>query len=244
MGVDQRFLRIYVMCLFKTLCYMILLIPATITLSLEEGQPFNNTEAQRYYDLAISYIKSDLYEDGLKTLNQVAFLYPDSDVADDALYQLALIREQVGDGKLNIGEKKSIDTVSEELARLEETSKISSPGSKWASLADFLTPIANYTKANAKGQRVLEEYKLQTITQYILALDYLNTLTQRYPNSDRLEDTENVANRVIKKINAMIPESQKAKEKESFNKVGCLVMGGIVTAVLLLILIASIPSPL
>ena len=55
------------------------------------------TEAQRYYDLGVSYMKSDLYEKGLDTLNQVAFLYPDSDVADDALYQLARVSYELDD---------------------------------------------------------------------------------------------------------------------------------------------------
>ena len=41
----------------------------------------DRTEAQRYYDLGMSYLMSELYEQGLETLNQVAFLYPDSDVA-------------------------------------------------------------------------------------------------------------------------------------------------------------------
>ena len=53
----------------------------------------DRTEAQRYYDLGMSYLMSELYEQGLETLNQVAFLYSDSDVADDALYQLA---ERIG----------------------------------------------------------------------------------------------------------------------------------------------------
>ncbi len=53
-----------------------------LTLFLIAGSvyPIERTEAQRYYDLAVSYIKSDLYVDGLKTLNQVAFLYPDSNL--------------------------------------------------------------------------------------------------------------------------------------------------------------------
>lgn len=55
-------------------------------------KPFERTEAQRLYDLGMSYFMSHMYREGLDTINKVAFLYPDSDIADDALYQLALIR--------------------------------------------------------------------------------------------------------------------------------------------------------
>ena len=208
----------HVMCLFKIICFVILLLPVTSALALDESQTDRSIEAQRNYDLAVSYIKSDLYEDGLKTLNQVAFLYPDSDVADDALYQLALIREQVGDGKIDIGEKRSIDTVNEELARLEQ-SDLGRTGSGGGKLIDLYSIARGLRVQGAymKGQRVLEEHKLQAITQYVLALDYLNTLTQRYPNSNRIEDTQDTVNRLIKKIKTMIqPEPEETSRNTLF----------------------------
>ena len=206
------------MCLFKIICF-VMLLPVASALALNESQTDRNTEAQRYYDLAVSYIKSDLYVKGLETLNQVAFLYPDSNVADDALYQLALIREQVGDDKIKIGEKRSIDTVNEELARLEKNNV--------GGIGGMLGSIVAYEK----GQRVVNEHKLQALTQYILALDYLNTLAQRYSDSDRIEDTQNAVNRIIKKI-----RTQKA-EKQSYPLKplqGCLIITCVAGVMLLL----------
>jgi len=208
------------MCLFKIICFVILLLPVAGALALNEDQTDRSIEAQRYYDLAVSYIKSDLYEDGLKTLNQVAFLYPDSDVADDALYQLALIREQVGDGKIDIGEKRGIDTVNEELARLEQ-SDLGRTGGGGGKLIDLYSIAKGLRVQGAymKGQSVLEEHKLQAIAQYVLALDYLNTLTQRYPNSNRIEDTQDTVNRLIKKIKTMMqPEPEETSRNTLFWK--------------------------
>jgi hypothetical protein len=220
---------------------MILLLPVTSALALDESQTQTDRsiEAQRNYDLAVSYIKSDLYEDGLKTLNQVAFLYPDSDVADDALYQLALIREQVGDGKIDIGEKRSIDTVNEELARLEQ-SDLGRTGGGGGKLIDLYSIARGLRVQGAymKGQRVIEEHKLQAITQYVLALDYLNTLTQRYPDSDRIKDTQDTVDRIIKKINAMNPKPQQTtKEPFKNNKEGCLIITTVVLVVTLLLIV-------
>lgn len=186
-----------------------------------------STEAQRQYDLALSYIKSDLYEDGLKTLNQVAFLY-DSDVADDALYQLALIREQVGDGKLNIGEQKSIDTVNEEINRLN---KAYYGTGKYATLNSVLGIIV----ADMKGKQVLKEWQNKTITQYILALDYLNTLTNRYPNSDRKNDVTQSFNRITAKMNAIISPQQPEPIKTKISAgcvIGTIIIAGILAGVL------------
>ena len=179
------------------------MLPVVSVLALNESQTDRSIEAQRNYDLAVSYIKSDLYEDGLKTLNQVAFLYPDSNVADDALYQLALIRELVGDGKVKIGEQKSLESVREELKNLTGSS------TKLGITADILT----YINAGLKGQVVIELAKSQAIAQYILALDYLNTLTQRYPDSDRLEETKSTARRIISKIEVL--RNSKSKPQPS-----------------------------
>ena len=158
---------------------------------------YDRTEAQRYYDLGLSYIKSDLYEDGLKTLNQVAFLSPDSDVADDALYQLALIREQVGDGKIVIGEKRRLETVQEELDRLQ---------ARGGPTTGFLGTFVRVAIAHGKGEAVFEEAKELALTQYVLALDYLNTLSARYPESDRLEESNLTFNGVVGKIEMLIRE--------------------------------------
>lgn len=94
-------------------CLMIILFPLA-------SSAVDRTEAQKYYDLGMSYLMSELYEQGLETLNQVAFLYPDSDVADDALYQLALIREDVGDGKVVIAKLQSLEL---EIGLIERASK-------------------------------------------------------------------------------------------------------------------------
>jgi outer membrane protein assembly factor BamD (BamD/ComL family) len=216
---------VHVMCLLKIICFAILLTPVASALALNESQTDRSMEAQRNYDLAVSYIKSDLYEDGLKTLNQVAFLYPDSDVADDALYQLALIREQVGDGQITIGEKRSIDAVSEELQRLT---------------GYIRNDIIVYLNAVVAGTLQMKEAQNRAITQYILALDYLTTLTQRYPDSGRIEDTRNAVNRIIKKIEAMNPKPTQKKEKEPLSKGCSLAMTALGTGVLLFIIIASI----
>jgi len=189
------------MRLFKIMYFVILLLPVVSVLALNESQTDRSIEAQRNYDLAVSYIKSDLY--GLKTLNQVAFLYPDSNVADDALYQLALIRELVGDGKVKIGDQKSLESVREELKNLTGSS------TKLGITADILT----YINAGLKGQVVIELAKSQAIAQYILALDYLNTLTQRYPDSDRLEETKSTARRIISKIEVL--RNSKSKPQPS-----------------------------
>lgn len=165
----------------------------------------DNTEAQRYYDLGVSYIKSDLYEDGLKTLNQVAFLYPDSDVADDALYQLAMIREQVGDGKVKVITMQSLEAEREVLSRLNNST------AEWSIMSNILTAI----NAHLTGKNVFDEGKNLAIAQYVLALDYLTTLAKRYPVSDRFEDSRNSVERITLKINNLIkkpnPPSKEAK---------------------------------
>jgi len=49
------------MSLFKIICFVILLLPVAEALAVNESQTDRSIEAQRYYDLAVSYIKSDLY---------------------------------------------------------------------------------------------------------------------------------------------------------------------------------------
>ena len=162
---------------------------------------YERTEAQRYYDLGVSYIKSDLYEKGLDTLNQVAFLYPDSDVADDALYQLALIREQVGDGKIVVGNIRRLEAEREVLDRLTGSN------TQLEQLADILTII----NAQLAGKQVLNAAKERAIVQYILALDYLNTISQRYPNSDRSKESALTFKRIVAKIDALVPKPEPPK---------------------------------
>ncbi len=153
--------------------------------------PVERTEAQRYYDLAVSYIKSDLYVKGLDTLNQVAFLYPDTDVADDALYQLALIRERVGNGELNIARQESLEAQEGVLKGL--TGRL---------VPDIVVTIT----AHMRGERVFNTEKEKAITQYLLALDYLNTLLERYPDSDMLSESTLAFSRIAEKIAVLIQE--------------------------------------
>lgn len=153
----------------------------------------HRTEAQRNYDLSISYIKSDMYEKGLDILNQVAFLYPESDVADNALYQLALIREGVGDGKFKIGEVTSLEAQQDVLRGL--TGEL---------LPDVLTAINAYIA----GKATLDKAKTNAIAQYLYSLDYLVTLFERYPTSDILYESKVAFLRVNAKIEGLISDQQ------------------------------------
>ena len=184
--------------------------------------PVERTEAQRYYELAVSLIKSDLYEDGLKTLNEVAFLYPDSDVADDALYELALIRERVGNGEINVGQAESLEAQRMVLKRLTGR--------------NTLTDILILVNAHLAGERVFDTAIERAVTQYILALDYLNTLTTRYPDSDRLEDSKSAFERIRAKIDSLVVHKptktiRQVNRKRDFIMVGLLV-GGTISVIL------------
>ena len=180
--------------------------------------PIERTEAQRRYDLAVSYIKSDLYEDGLKELNQVAFLYPDSSVADDALHQLALIREQVGDGEIIIGDMRRLEAVSEVVNRMYRAA----PQVRTSKLNKLLYDILVILNADAAGKTAFRPAKEKAIVQYILALDYLNTLSERYPGSDKLEESKFAFERIIAKIDALIPKPKPPRSlKEKLIIAGC-----------------------
>jgi len=161
-----------------------------------------------------------LYEDGLKTLNQVAFLYPDSDVADDALFQLALIREQVAENKIDIGIQESIETVRKELNKLKNDN----------------TSLGNKINAILAGELVSASAINKAITQYILALDYLNTLIERYPESDKLTEAKLKVEEILKKIDALIPKPPPAKKP---HPEGCLYMLAILGTVLVLVYISE-----
>ena len=194
---------------------------------IADGYPVELTEAQRYYDLGVSYIKSDLYEKGLETLNQVAFLYPDSDVADDALYQLALIRERVGNGEVNIAREESLEAQEEVLKGL--TGRL---------VPDIIIGIT----AQIKGEAVFDVEKEEAIAQYLLALDYLNTLFQRYPGSDKLGESNIAFERIAAKIDQLMakpiwpPPKRPVNTKErlvKFALVGAILVGSIVLLTML-----------
>jgi len=190
-------------------------------------------EAQRYYELGMSYFKSDMYEKGLDIMNQVAFLYPESDVADDALYQLALIREKVGDGKLVLGKQTSREAESEILTRLSGT------GRRWGTLADLTTLITAFQV----GRALMKSAEQRAITQYFFALDDLTTLRTRYPQSDRFAEVNAMVERVSQKIESLLPDpppppKPKPQEKPQ-KKVPKIVGLGIVGLFALIVMMAS-----
>lgn len=166
------------------------------------------TEAERYYDLGVSYIKSGLYEDGLKTLNQVAFLYPESKVADDALYELALLRERAGDGEVSLGEKKRLQTQQVVVDRLIDRYNPQTVGG--AVLAGVLAGI----QGSIAGQRAFEPAKEYAVTEYLLGLDYLNMLVERYPESDFIERCERTSQRLIEKMERLIPTKMEQDKRQ------------------------------
>ena len=181
---------------------LILFIFLAMLINVSSSTFGESTEAQRNYNLAISYIKSDLYEDGLKTLNQVAFLYPDSSVADDALYQLALIREQVGDKKIDIGSKIGVEVMNEELSRLNDSGVSKT---KWGQIGGIINGI----NAVMKREIVINKAQNQALAQYIFALDYLNTLIQHYPDSDRQIEAKKAGSRIIMKADNILKHPKK-----------------------------------
>ena len=206
---------------------IVVILAFTITANCHS---IERTEAQQYYDLALSYIKSDLYEDGLKALNQVAFLYPDSDVADDALYQLALIRERVGDGELNIAHEESLQSQREVLK----------------GLTGILVPdIVITIMAHSTGKAIFDKEKEKAIAQYLLALDYLNTLQQRYPDSNKLEESELASTRITTKIDALVyKQVPKIKKVTQASKIRKLVLGAAVTLTIVVFMVIAIEGTL
>ena len=200
---------------------MIFLFPLT-------AHAVDRTEAQRYYDLGMSYLMSELYEQGLETLNQVAFLYSDSDVADDALYQLALIREDVGDGKVVIAKLQSLEL---EIGLIERASKRSAAIAEISakrdigieaglmlSLAATFADLMDRAKTGTIEQIITTPTKRQAIAQYTTAIDYLTILIERYPESDRMAEVNNTIEQISGKIEALLPkpppEPEEASKKE------------------------------
>ena len=183
-------------------CLMIVLFPVT-------AHAVERTEAQRYYDLGMSYLMSELYEQGLETLNQVAFLYPDSDVADDALYQLALIREDVGDGKVVIASIQSlelqVDLIERSAERLGKAAELSFQATDNTqriiiSLVTFLADIADEAETKQIEEIITAPTKRRAIAQYLTALDYLTILKTRYPESNRMQEVNAMVERIAGKI--------------------------------------------
>ena len=189
-------------------CLMIILFPITV-------HAVDRTEAQKQYDLGMSYLMSELYEQGLETLNQVAFLYPDSDVADDALYQLALIREDVGDGKVVIASIQSLelqaDLIERSAERLGEATELSFQATDNTqriiiSLVTLLADIADEAETKRLDEIITAPNKRRAIAQYLTALDYLTILTTRHPESDRMKEVDAMVERVSGKIEALLPK--------------------------------------
>jgi len=200
----------------------------------------DRTEAQRYYDLGMSYLMSELYEQGLETLNQVAFLYSDSDVADDALYQLALIREDVGDGKVVIASIQSLelqaDLIERSAERLGKATELSLQATDDTeriiiSLVTFLADIADKAKTKRIEEIITEPTKRRAIAQYLTALDYLTILSTRYPESNRMKEVD----AMIERISEKIEESSKPTPKND-NEIGL----GIVAILAFIIIAAAI----
>ena len=193
-------------------CLMIVLFPLA-------AHAVERTEAQRYYDLGMSYLMSELYEQGLETLNQVAFLYPDSDVADDALYQLALIREDVGDGKVVIAKLQSleleiglVERASERTAAVAEIS--AERGFKAGIMASLLATFADLIdrmETETVEQIITTPTKRRAIAQYTMGIDYLTILIERYPESNRMTEV----NAMIERISEKIEKSSKPTPKKT-----------------------------
>ena len=189
----------------KILCCLMI----AVVMSPPAALAVERTEAQRYYDLGMSYLMSELYEQGLETLNQVAFLYPDSDFADDALYQLALIREDVGDGKVVIASIQSLelqaDLIERSAERLGKATELSFQATDDTeriiiSLATFLANIADEAKTKRIDEIITAPTKRRAIAQYLTALDYLTILKTRYPESNRMKEVDAMIERISEKI--------------------------------------------
>jgi len=198
-------------------CLMIAVVMSPLT-----ALAVDRTEAQKYYDLGMSYLMSELYEQGLETLNQVAFLYPDSDVADDALYQLALIREDVGDGKVKIAKLQSLELEVELVERASKrTAAVADISAQRGikeglitSLAATFADLMDRAKTGTIEQIITTPTKRQAVAQYTTAIDYLTILIERYPESDRLTEVNNAIERISTKIEALLSEPIPPKTDE------------------------------
>ncbi len=200
----------------------------------------DRTEAQKQYDLGLSYLMSELYEQGLETLNQVAFLYPDSDVADDALYQLALIREDVGDGKVVIAKLQSleleiglIERASERTAAIAEISaRRGIKAGLMASLAATFADLMDRAKTNTIEQIITAPNKRRAIAQYTTAIDYLTILIERYPESNRMKEVSAMIERVSGKIETLL-----SKPTEDPTKIIPMIVGVIIAVIAIKVMI-------
>lgn len=223
-------------------CLMIVLFPLT-------APAVDRTEAQRYYDLGMSYLMSELYEQGLETLNQVAFLYPDSDVADDALYQLALIREDVGDGKVKIAKLQSLELEVELVERASKrTAAVADISAQRGIKAGLMTSLAatfadliDRAKTDTIEQIITTPTKRQAIAQYMTAIDYLTILIERYPESDRMTEVDAMIERMSEKIEALLSEPTQETEEIATNTKGIIITGvyAIIAIIVIMVVIGK-----
>jgi hypothetical protein len=206
------------------------------------------TEAQRYYDLGMSYLMSELYEQGLETLNQVAFLYPDSDVADDALYQLALIREDVGDGKVVIASIQSLelqaDLIERSAERLGKAAELSFQANDDTQriiiyLATFLADIADEAETKRVEEIITAPTKRRAIAQYLTAIDYLTILKTRYPKSNRMREADEMIERISENIEALLSEPTPETE-EAINNTKEIITKGVLAFITIIAIIVVI----
>ena len=79
-------------------------------------------------------------------------------------------------------------------------SELTGSNTRFGIIADTLV-IAN---ALLLGNSKLKEAKLQAVIQYLLAMDYLITLTQRYPDSDRSVEALLSGDRILRKIDILV----------------------------------------
>jgi hypothetical protein len=198
----------------------------------------------------MSYLMSELYEQGLETLNQVAFLYPDSDVADDALYQLALIREDVGDGKVVIASIQSLelqaDLIDKSAKRLGKAAELSFQADNNTQriiihLATFLANIADEAETKRIDEIITAPTKRRAIAQYLTALDYLTILKTRYPESNRMKEVDAMIERLSGKIEALLSEPTQETEEAINNTKEIITKGALafITIIAIIVVIGT-----
>ena len=163
---------------------------------------YDRTEAQRFYDLSLSYMKSGLYTQGLETLNQVAFLYPESDVADEALYQLAILRERSGDGEITLGEARA-NSINSAMVDKVSLNIQYAPNNFDGVMQGIIQSLGDLVIMSGQKRAEIEAQKIQAINEYLLAIDYLNTAFERYPESDIDIQLEKAYQRITSKLDIL-----------------------------------------
>jgi tetratricopeptide (TPR) repeat protein len=201
-----------------------MLLPVVSALALDESQPDRSIEAQRNYDLAVSYMKSGLYTKGLETLNQVAFLYPDSDVADDALYQLALLCERAGNDEINLG-KTNAGLIDSEMVNKVNLNFRYAPNTNNGLIQGILHSLNDLIVMSEQKKMVIGSAKIKAVNEYLSAIDYLNTAFERYPESDIDPQMEKVYQRITDKLDKITnpinikPTNTKPTKSSNISKV-------------------------